>query len=81
MHISNVPITTVESLQNVSLKLQPHKRFFSFLVTVTITSDRAANLDLCLACVTGQQGMPTPPWYLILPLHLSEVHVALNSIL
>jgi hypothetical protein len=32
------------------------------------------------AGVTGQQGMLTPPWHLILPLHLSEVRVALLSI-
>jgi hypothetical protein len=28
---------------------ESHEQFFSYLVTVTITSDRAANLDLCLA--------------------------------
>jgi hypothetical protein len=27
----------------------PHKQFFSYLTAVTITSDRSANLDLCLA--------------------------------
>jgi hypothetical protein len=33
------------------------------------------------ADVTGQQRMLTPPRHLILPLHLSEVCVALHSIL
>jgi hypothetical protein len=33
------------------------------------------------AGVTGQQRMLTPPRHLILPLHLSEVRVALHSIL
>jgi hypothetical protein len=28
---------------------ESHKQFFSYLATVTITGDRAANLDLCLA--------------------------------
>jgi hypothetical protein len=28
---------------------QPHEQFFSYLAAVTITGDRAANLDLCLA--------------------------------
>jgi hypothetical protein len=28
---------------------EPHEQFFSYLATVTITGDRAANLDLCLA--------------------------------
>jgi hypothetical protein len=28
---------------------ESHEQFFSYLATVTITSDRAANLDLCLA--------------------------------
>ena len=32
------------------------------------------------AGVTGQQRMLTHPWHLILPSHLSEVHVALYSI-
>jgi hypothetical protein len=27
----------------------PHKQFFSYLAVVNIASDRAANLDLCLA--------------------------------
>jgi hypothetical protein len=33
------------------------------------------------AGVTGQHGMLTPPRHLILPSHLSEVRVALHSIL
>jgi hypothetical protein len=28
---------------------EPHEQFFSYLTSVTITGDRAANLDLCLA--------------------------------
>jgi hypothetical protein len=28
---------------------ETHEQFFSYLATVTITGDRAANLDLCLA--------------------------------
>jgi hypothetical protein len=28
---------------------ESHKQFFSYLATITITDDRAANLDLCLA--------------------------------
>jgi hypothetical protein len=28
---------------------ESHEQFFSYLATVTITGDRAANLDLCLA--------------------------------
>jgi hypothetical protein len=28
---------------------EPHEQFFSYLATVTIVGDRAANLDLCLA--------------------------------
>jgi hypothetical protein len=28
---------------------ESHKQFFSYLAAVTITGDRAANLDLCLA--------------------------------
>ena len=39
--------------ENISLCLfvcfELHEQFFSYLATVTITSDRAANLDLCLA--------------------------------
>jgi hypothetical protein len=31
--------------------LESHEQFFSYLATVTITGDRAANLDLCLALV------------------------------
>jgi hypothetical protein len=29
--------------------LESHEQFFSYLATVTIAGDRAANLDLCLA--------------------------------
>jgi hypothetical protein len=29
--------------------LQKHEQFFSYLAAVTITDDRAANSDLCLA--------------------------------
>jgi hypothetical protein len=32
--------------------LESHKQFFSYLATVTITGDGAANLDLCLALTT-----------------------------
>jgi hypothetical protein len=28
---------------------EPHEQFFSYLATVTITGDRAANLALCLS--------------------------------
>jgi hypothetical protein len=28
---------------------EPHEQFFSYLAAVTITGERAANLDLCLA--------------------------------
>jgi hypothetical protein len=28
---------------------ESHEQFFSYLATVTITGDKAANLDLCLA--------------------------------
>jgi hypothetical protein len=31
------------------LCFESHEQFFSYLATVTIASDRAANLDLCLA--------------------------------
>jgi hypothetical protein len=31
---------------------EPHDQFFSYLEAVTITGDRAANLDQCLALVT-----------------------------
>jgi hypothetical protein len=31
---------------------ESHEQFFSYLATVNITGDRAANLDLCLA-LTG----------------------------
>jgi hypothetical protein len=29
--------------------LEPHEQFISYLAAATITSDRASNLDLCLA--------------------------------
>jgi hypothetical protein len=29
--------------------IEPHEQFYSYLAVVTITGDRAANLDLCLA--------------------------------
>jgi hypothetical protein len=32
--------------------LQPHEQFFSYLAAVTITGDRAANLDLCSTLMT-----------------------------
>ena len=45
-------------------------------------SYRLSNLEIGLtAGVTGQQGMLTPPWHLILPSHLSEIRVAIHSIL
>jgi hypothetical protein len=31
---------------------ESHEQFFSYLATVTIAGDRAANLDLCLALMT-----------------------------
>jgi hypothetical protein len=31
---------------------ESHEQFFSYLATVTIFGDRAANLDLCLALTT-----------------------------
>jgi hypothetical protein len=33
-----------------------HEQFFSYLATVTITDDRAANLDLCLALTAFSSG-------------------------
>ena len=33
----------------LSVCFEPHEQFFSYLATVTITSDKTANLDLCLA--------------------------------
>jgi hypothetical protein len=35
---------------------KPHEQFFSYLAAVTITGDRAANLDLCLALRAFEQG-------------------------
>jgi hypothetical protein len=32
-----------------SLFVKPHEQFFSYLAAVTITGDRTADLDLCLA--------------------------------
>jgi hypothetical protein len=29
--------------------LKPHKQFFTYLTVVTVTGERAVNLDLCLA--------------------------------
>jgi hypothetical protein len=36
--------------------LWPHEQFFSYLVTVTIAGDRAANLSLCSALRAFEQG-------------------------
>jgi hypothetical protein len=36
-------------LDCLSVCFESHQQFFSFLATVTITGDRATNLDLCLA--------------------------------
>jgi hypothetical protein len=37
-------------LQNIYL-VSTDEQFFSYLVAVSITSDRAENIDLCLACM------------------------------
>jgi hypothetical protein len=31
---------------------EPHEQFFSYLAAVTVTGERAANLDLCLTLTT-----------------------------
>jgi hypothetical protein len=59
---------------------ESHEQFFSYLATVTIAGDRAANLDLCLAltafssegsftCHTGPpflRSYPKDPWFYLL---------------
>jgi hypothetical protein len=38
---------------------ESHEQIFSYLATVTIGSDRAANLDLCLAVRVLLRALPT----------------------
>jgi hypothetical protein len=47
--LSVVSICAVEEKKIGFVRLYPHEQFFSYLVAVTITGDRAANLDLRLA--------------------------------
>jgi hypothetical protein len=37
------------SMDGLFVCFKSHEQFFSYLATVTITGDRAANLDLCIA--------------------------------
>jgi hypothetical protein len=63
---------------------ESHDQFFSYLATVTISSDRAANLDLCLALMAfNSEGSLYVPH---LPRHgtsvfkvISEIPVILTS--
>jgi hypothetical protein len=50
-----LPITCVTVVVMLCLFVfyfESHEQFFSYLATVTITGDRAANLELCLALTT-----------------------------
>jgi hypothetical protein len=50
MYLQCEEIPTLNELDGgVFVCFESHEQFFSYLVTVTITGDRAANLDLCLA--------------------------------
>jgi hypothetical protein len=46
--LTNLPLFFVRMLSCLFVCFESHEQFFSYLATVTITGDRAANLDLCL---------------------------------
>jgi hypothetical protein len=55
--ISNIPTPRVFTQGRVQITsllhcFELHEQFFSYLATVTITGDKAANLDLCLSPTT-----------------------------